>query len=339
MEKALPRKTTPSAPASDFHDLTPEKAIGLVENALGRRCTNLCRPMNSYINRVYEMELEEGGGLIAKFYRPGRWPVSGIREEHDFLREMAALEIPVIPPMVLADGQTLGMHRTLCFAVFPKKGGRTCDELTGEQWPEIGRLLARVHTVGAERAATARPVLSPEGATRGQVEFILAGGFVPSHLRQAYGDTAAALIATLTPAFAGREMIRIHGDCHFGNLIYRPGESFYLIDFDDFAVGPPVQDLWLLLPGRAREAAAEIELFLEGYETFRPFDRGSLRLIEGLRAMRYIHYTAWCARQAADGGFSRLAPDWGTPGYWQQEIRDLEEQLQRIRGEAAGKTM
>ncbi|MEJ2033310.1 MAG: phosphotransferase [Deltaproteobacteria bacterium] len=181
--------------------------------------------------------------------------------------------------------------------------------------------------------ARKRPVLSPERATREQVDFILGGGFIPRHLRQAYSEATNTLVATVAPAFADREMIRIHGDCHFANLIYRPGESFYLIDFDDMAMGPPVQDLWMLLPGRAHESALEIELFLEGYETFRRFDRISLDLIEGLRAMRYIHYCAWCARQAADGGFSRLAPDWGTPAYWTQEIRDLEEQLERIRGE------
>ena len=126
-------------------------------------------------------------------------------------------------------------------------------------------------------------------------------------------------------------MIRIHGDCHFANLIYRPEESFYIIDFDDMAVGPPVQDFWMLLPGYMGETLAEVDIFLEGYETFRSFNRGSLRLIEPLRAMRYIHYTAWCAHQVAEDGISHVAPDFGSHHYWQREITDLAEQLERIR--------
>jgi Ser/Thr protein kinase RdoA (MazF antagonist) len=315
----------------DFHDLTPDRVIGLVEEALGRQCTNLCRPMNSYINRVYELALADGSAIIAKFYRPGRWSEAALRDEHDFLLELTDLEIPVISPLPLENGQTLGVSGELHFAIFPKKGGRTCDEFTEEQWLAIGRLLGRVHAAGARRLPRDRPELAPGRATRQQVDFILAGGFIPGNLRQRYEEVTAGLIETISPAFAGREMIRIHGDCHFGNLIYRAEESFYLIDFDDMVVGPPVQDLWMLLPGRPRESAFEIELFLEGYETFRGFDQGSLQLIEALRAMRYIHFSAWCARQAADGGFNRLAPDWGAPAYWLQECHDLEEQLLRIR--------
>jgi Ser/Thr protein kinase RdoA (MazF antagonist) len=324
---------TPSNRIPDFHALTPDRVIQLVEDSLDRQCTNLCRPMNSYINRVYELALADGSAIIAKFYRPGRWSEAALHDEQDFVLELAKLEIPVIPPLPLKNGQTLGLNGELRFALFPKKGGRTCDEFNDDQWLEIGRLLSRVHAAGACHLPRDRPELAPGRATRQQVDFILSGGFVPENLRPRYEEVTAGLIETISPAFAGREMIRIHGDCHFGNLIYRPHESFYLIDFDDMVVGPPVQDLWMLLPGRPRESAIEIELFLEGYETFRRFDRGSLQLIEALRAMRYIHFSAWCARQAADGGFNRLAPDWGTPGYWNQEISDLEGQLLRIRTE------
>ena len=318
---------------SDFHALTPETAINLVEKALARPCTNLCRPLNSYINRVYEMECTDGNQVIAKFYRPGRWSPAALQDEHDFLLELAELEIPVIPPLRLEDGQTLGTHGNLSFAVFPKKSGRTCDEFTDPQWLEIGRLLGRVHGVGAGHQPSDRPVLAPTAATREQLDSILAGGFIPDHLQDRYHGMVEALIATISPLFAEQKMIRLHGDCHFANLIHRPGESFYLIDFDDMVLGPPIQDLWMLLPGRPQESLAEIEFFLEGYETFFPFDYRSLQLIEPLRAMRYIHFSAWCARQALDGGFMRLAPGWGTPAYWEQEIRDLDEQIQRIRAD------
>jgi len=177
------------------------------------------------------------------------------------------------------------------------------------------------------------PILRPEISSRDQVEYLLAGNFLPADLAVLFAGQARGLIAEIAPLFADAEMIRIHGDCHFANIIHRPGESFYLIDFDDMSLGPPVQDMWMLLPGHREDSAAEIDFFLEGYETFRDFDRRSLRLIEPLRAMRFIHYTAWCAWQVAEEGLSRVAPDFGTREYWQREINDLEEQRQRIREE------
>ncbi len=176
--------------------------------------------------------------------------------------------------------------------------------------------------------------MAPDHSTRQQADYLLAGNFIPPDLAPRFAELTANLIAAISPLFVGAEMIRIHGDCHFSNLIYRPGESFYLIDFDDMALGPPVQDFWMLLPGYREESGVEIELFLEGYETFRDFDRRSLRLIEPLRAMRYIHYIAWCAHQVAEEGLSRVVPDFGSRDYWQRELRDLAEQSDRIR--AAG---
>ncbi len=314
-----------------YHKLTPEKAINLVEDSLGVRCTNLCRPLNSYINRVYELEGEDGSGLVAKFYRPGRWSKYALQDEHDFLLEMAEQEIPVVAPLVLQEGSTLGSHGDMYFAVFPKKGGRSFDEYNDDQWLELGRLLGRVHNVGAKHLPKDRVTMAPEKVTRTQVDYILAGKFIPSDLAQQFKELTASLIEEVSPLFASIEMIRIHGDCHFSNLIYRPDESFFVIDLDDMAVGPPVQDLWMLLPGYVEDSLAEIDIFLEGYEVFRSFDRRTLLLIEPLRAMRYIHYTAWCAHQVAEDGLSRVAPDFGTREYWHQEIRDLGEQLERIR--------
>ncbi len=316
---------------SAFHRLTPDLVLGLVEKALDIRCTNLCRPLASYINRVYELEGENGEGLVVKFYRPGRWSRAALADEHEFLLELAGREIPVIAPFVLPGNGSLGEHEGMYFTVFPKCGGRSLDEYSDEQWLEIGRLLGRIHAVGAGRVPEGRITMLPGKSTRQQVDYLLAGKFMDADLAKQFGELVHTLIAEISPLFAGAEMIRIHGDCHFSNLIHRPGESFYLIDFDDMALGPPVQDFWMLLPGYREETFAEIELFLEGYETFRDFDRRSLRLIEPLRAMRYIHYMAWCAYQVAEEGLSRVAPDFGAREYWQRELRDLADQLERIR--------
>ena len=315
---------------SPLRDLPPDTVLNLVEDALGISCSNLCRPLNSYINRVFELQGRNGDGLIAKFYRPGRWTRAALQDEHDLLLELAGEEIPVIAPLRLANGATLGQLGEMSFAVFPRKGGRSFDEYNDVQWLELGRLIGRTHLVGARRPAENRVTMAPERSTREQINYILAGNLIPPDLVAPFKAITDRLISEISPLFQDSERIRIHGDCHFSNLIYRPGESFYLIDLDDMSRGPPVQDFWMLLPGYAADSLVEIDLFLEGYETFRDFDHRSLRLIEPLRAMRYIHYTAWCAHQVAEDGFSHVAPHFGTSEYWRQEIDDLTEQLERI---------
>ncbi len=315
---------------TSFNMLSPDTVIDIAEKALDRRLTSLSRPLNSYINRVFELEIEEGPAVIAKFYRPGRWSRQALLDEHEFLTELDEREIPVIAPLRLADGTTLGEHRGMYFALFPKKSGRRCDEPSDEQWEQLGRLIARVHAVGALHPPKDRITLSPSLSTRDNVEFILRSGVVPPELRREYEAAAQEMIELVTPMFEGVEIQRIHGDCHWANIIFRPDEGFYLIDFDDMATGPVVQDFWMLLPGYSQGTLLEIDLFLEGYQTFRPFDRRWLKLIEPLRAMRFIHFTAWCAAQAGDGSARRLAPGWGTPNYWRTEINDLKRQCGEI---------
>lgn len=316
---------------SAFQSLDPNTVLTLVEKQLGVRCTNLCRPLASYINRVYELEQEDRSGLVVKFYRPGRWSTEALQDEHDFLLELKNLEIPVIAPLHLQDGTTLGRFADMHFTVFPKCGGRSYDEYTDDQWLELGRLLGRIHSVGATRIPRDRITMRPDMSTREQVNYILNTGLIPQDLAKKYSSITNRIINEITPLFTDAEMIRIHGDCHFANLIYRPGESFYVVDFDDMAFGPPVQDFWMLLPDYMEESFIEIEIFLEGYETFRSFDRRSLRLIEPLRAMRFIHYTSWCAHQVAEDGISHAIPDFGSRHYWEQEMNDLADQLERIK--------
>ena len=328
MNSASPPSAPPALP--DFSGLTPDRVITLVEQALGWRSSNFCRPLTSYINRVYEVEREDGGWVIAKFYRPGRWSLAALQDEQEFLRELNEQEVPVIAPLPGRDGATLQEHDGLRFALFARHGGRPLDEPTLEQWRELGRLLARVHAVGARHPPRDRLELDPRRSSARHLDFILESEFPTPRLHDQYAAKAREILDLIAPLFDGVERIRIHGDAHGANILHRPGEPFRLIDFDDMALGPAVQDLWMLLPGHLRASRGELDRLLEGYETFRELEPRTLRLIEPLRAMRFIHFTAWCARQKADGGFARLAPDWGTTAYWTQEINDLERQRQEI---------
>jgi Ser/Thr protein kinase RdoA (MazF antagonist) len=314
-----------------FLSLSPEAVLSAVEKAMGMYVSNLCRPMNSYINRVYELADEDDEGLIAKFYRPGRWSQQALQDEHDFLLELDRQEVPVIAPLVLADGSTLGRVGEMNFAVFPKKWGRNVDEYNDDQWLELGHLLGRTHTVGATLCPHDRLTMTPDISTRMQIEYIFSHDLVPEDQQERFRELTETLITETAPLFRDTELIALHGDCHSANLIYRPDESFYIIDFDDMVIGPPVQDLWMLLPTVPEESLVEIDIFLEGYQTFRDFDLRSLKLIEPLRAMRFIHYMAWCAHQVIEDGSSLVMPNFGTPEYWQHELDDLADQLQRIR--------
>ncbi len=326
---------TDKSPLTDFLSLNPETILTLAEKALSKKFSGICRPLNSYINRVYELETRDGSGIIIKFYRPTRWKRQALLDEHQFLLELSEAEVPVIPPLKLNNAGTLGSFRNINYALFPKKGGRFVSEYNEEQWLELGRLLARTHAVGALKTPRGRVKIHPRAITAGQLDFLEANNFVPVELAEAFFETGRTLVEEIAPLFDHTESIRIHGDCHFSNIIYRPDESFYLIDFDDFGAGPPVQDLWMLLPDRPNRSLYEIELFMEGYETFRPFPRRSLTLIEPLRAMRYIHFIAWCAHQVMDGG-EPPTPDWGSFSYWTTETRDLKEQLTRIKEDVRG---
>jgi Ser/Thr protein kinase RdoA (MazF antagonist) len=326
----------PGEALADFSHLSPDLVLTLVESALGRRSSNLCRPLGSYINRVYDVQMEDGAWVVVKFYRPGRWSRAALQDEQDFVLELAEAEIPVIAPLPGADGRTLHEHHGMFYAVYPKKGGRPLEEPDPAQWMELGRLLARMHVIGSQRTPRDRITLGPRTSTREHLALILQSDFPTPGVRRAYELAAQEIVERIDPLFDGMDRVRIHGDCHRANILGRPGEAFFIIDFDDMALGPPVQDVWMILPGHVKDSRAELDRLLDGYETFREFDHASLRLVEPLRAMRMIHFTAWCARQRLDGGFARVAPDWGTSGYWRQETADLERQLREIEDALGG---
>jgi len=323
-------------PPDSFGNLGPDRVIDAVEQALEQRLTGLTAPLPSYINRVYELQSMAGERLIAKFYRPGRWLKPALLEEHQFMQDCAEAEIPVVMPMTLKNGGSIAEADGIYFSVYPKKMGREFELNQDEDWIRIGTLIARIHTVGQAREAPTRIHLHPVASTAADIATLVQGGFVPPRQLQEFQAVTGRILDLATPLFEGMERIRIHGDCHSGNVIYRPESGIMLIDFDDMMTGPAIQDLWFLLPDYADKCRRELELMVEGYETFRSFDRRSIRLIEPLRAMRMIYYLAWCSRQTEDFQFRRNFPDWGSDAFWQIEINGLNNQLVIIKEGLSG---
>lgn len=315
---------------TDFTALTPDVLVDAVEAATGIPLLGFAHPLNSYINRVYELQSVDGQRIIAKFYRPGRWSRPALQDEHDFVLECAAAEIPVVAPEVLGDGDTLAEVSGICFAVTPKRAGRSFEPLEDEDWRRLGRIVGRIHTVGSRCAAGARVTLTPEVSTTADVAHLTESKLVSQRYRSGFAQLAEQVLSVITPVFSAAELIRVHGDCHYGNILERPGEGLMVIDFDDMAMGPPVQDLWLLLPDRTERCERELGLILDGYTMFRDFDRSTLRLIEPLRAMRMLYFLAWCSKQVDDPKFPLNFPNWGTDAFWAKETADLREQLSAI---------
>ncbi|KMQ49786.1 serine/threonine protein kinase [Chitinispirillum alkaliphilum] len=316
-----------------FENLLPDTILFSVENALGQSLTSLISPFPSYINRVYELCTVDGIRVVAKFYRPGRWSRDAIIDEHNFLADCEKDEIPVVPPLRLKNGSTLEECEGIFLALFPKRSGRQIEINDESDWIRLGSLIARMHLAGEKRKASARVIIDPSLSTANDIEY-LCDNVIPARFAAQYRDIGRYLIDISAPLVESSEKIRIHGDCHRANIMDRLEEGYILIDFDDMAMGPAVQDIWLLLPDRADACKREIELFLEGYERFRFFDRSSLRCIESLRAMRMIYFLSWCSRQADDYQFRRNFPEWGSDVFWQKEIGDLREQIGEI--ETAG---
>lgn len=318
-----------------FFALTPDRVLDAVEFG-GRRATGYALALNSLENRVYEVELEDETRIVAKFYRPGRWSKQAILDEHAFLAELATAEIPVVPPLPRDDGATLGELAVeggvIYFAAFPKARGRAPEELDDDSLRQLGRLVARLHNVGAAQRAPARPRLDPTTYGAASLQLLLGddplGGFVPPELRARFSAAGRGIVDACARAWPADD-IRIHGDCHLGNLL-AGSNGFFFLDFDDFCHGPPVQDLWLLAPGRDDDAERQRALLVEGYEQMRRFDRKTLRLVEPLRALRILRYAAWIAQRWRDPAFQRAFPDWDEHKTWQREVGELEQQRARV---------
>ena len=323
-----------------FFDLTPEKILSSVED-LGFRCTGRVTQLNSMENRVFEVEIELPRGeeaktpsdrfKVVKFYRPGRWSKEQILEEHEFLFDLERNEIPALIPVKGKEDQSLlKVHGVdIFYSVFPKIGGRNPDELTDDQAQWIGRLLARVHGVGASKKAAHRIKLTPDVYGIQNLKYLVDSKLIPSEVQDPYKNVVESICAFSTPLFARSKLQRIHGDCHFGNVLWGSTGAF-LVDFDDMVEGPCVQDLWLMMPGRDSYARQKLEVMLSGYDQIRPFDRSSIELIEPLRALRFIHFSAWIGRRWNDPAFQRVFQHFGSSGYWKEQLSDLQDQLRCI---------
>jgi Ser/Thr protein kinase RdoA (MazF antagonist) len=232
--------------------------------------------------------------------------------------------MPVIPPLVL-NAKTLHETDGIYFAVFPKKGGQTLNEFDQALWEQLGRLLARTHNIGKTIESPNRIRWEPQTATVHHLSALQDAKVIPPDFQTAWDRVSKRFCETSFPLFKNIDMTSIHGDCHRGNLIYRPGEGIFLVDFDDMAVGPAIQDLWMLLPGEPAHCRQELDWFIAGYDLFRPFPYEQLKLIPALRGMRLIHFAAWCASQGGEAHFKHHFPEWGTARYWNELIRDLQE--------------
>ena len=309
-----------------FDELGPDQVLDAVE-AAGFRCDGRFLALNSYENRVYQVGLEDAAPVVAKFYRPGRWSDDAIREEHAFSIQLATAEIPVVAPLEIA-GETLLRHDGFRFAVFPRRGGRwpELDDPETREW--LGRFLGRIHAQAATAAFRFRPVLDRETFGVEPSNYLLEAGLIPSYLTAAYRTLISDLLARIDDCYARAGQvayIRLHGDCHPGNILWTDAGPHF-VDLDDCRTGPAVQDLWMLLSGDRAEQGLQLSDIIAGYEEFYDFDRRELHLIEALRTLRMIHYAAWLARRWTDPAFPQAFPWFGSDRYWEEHILALREQ-------------
>ena len=305
--------------------LSPDLTLAALES-VGIACTGSILALNSYENRVYQIGTEDGF-VVAKFYRPGRWTDEAILEEHEFSLELAGHEIPVVPPLEI-DGATLNEHGGYRFAVFERRGGRWPELGSSDERLWMGRFLGRIHAVGAVRPFVHRPELSIERFGENPVAELLDSDWIPPHLEASYESIADDLLAAIRRRFdeAGDvRQLRIHGDCHPGNVLWTD-DGPHFVDLDDCMTGPAIQDLWLFLSGSRDEMAGQLADLLEGYSQFMPFDARGLHLVEALRALRMLHYAGWIARRWADPAFPRAFPWFAETRYWEEHVLSLREQ-------------
>lgn len=315
-----------------FDTLTPDLVLDAVESA-GYISDARVLALNSYENRVYQVGIEDETPLIAKFYRPGRWSNEAILEEHQFSQELADREIPLVAPLS-RDGQTLFEHAGFRFALFPRRGGRAPEPGNLDQLYRLGQLLGRMHAVSASRPFEHRESLNVENFGHASLNTLLEGNYVPKSLLPAYESVARDLLKQVEDVFAQTEFqpIRLHGDCHPGNILARD-DAFYLVDLDDCRMGPSVQDIWMMLAGERHERLGQLSELVDGYNEFHDFTPRELPLIEALRALRLLHYSAWLARRWDDPAFPMSFPWFGSERYWGDQVLILREQMSALQEE------
>jgi Ser/Thr protein kinase RdoA (MazF antagonist) len=317
--------------------LTPDVVLNAVD-AVGLRCDGRLLALNSYENRVYQVGIEDEAGapalVVAKFYRPDRWSDAQILEEHAFAHELAEAEIPVVAPSAF-DGRTLLEAEGFRLAVFPRRGGRAPELEDHDTLEWLGRFIGRIHAVGGTHPFVERPRLDIESFGEEPRAFLLAGGFIPPELLDPWRQAAALALEGVRAAFdrAGAfATLRLHGDCHAGNVLWTPATGNapggpHFVDLDDARMGPAVQDLWMLISGDRQTMGQQLGKILSGYEDFAEFDDRELNLVEALRTLRLIHYSAWLARRWDDPAFPIAFPFFNSQRYWQDRVLELREQI------------
>ncbi len=318
----------------DYQHLTPDLVISAVES-LGFYSDARIFPLNSYENRVYQVGIEEAEPVIVKFYRPLRWTDAAILEEHHYSQTLQDLELPAVSPTKDAKGDTLHYFEGYRFALFRRQGGQAPEQDDFNQLHRLGRLLGRMHRAGSTALFQNRPTLSVERMIDEPAAFLLDHDFIPSYLKTTFGNLVAefrvqfqSLLDQIQPS-----IIRCHGDCHIGNIIWHRTTGPWFVDFDDCMNAPAIQDLWMLLAGSRLEQTQQFSELLDGYEEFFDFNRAELQLIEPLRTMRMIYYAGWLARRWDDPAFTATFTWFNTPNYWQNHIDSLSEQKMMLAAE------
>ncbi len=319
--------------AQPYDSLTPDTVIDAVES-LGYLSDLRIFPLNSYENRVYQIGIENADPLIAKFYRPGRWRDEEIQEEHSFSLALHELDVPLIPPMQI-ENETLFRFKEHRFALYPRRGGHAPELDNLDTLFNLAQHLGRLHQYGKARVFEHRPTIDIQSFAIDSRSFLLENNFIPNTLLPAYESVTQHVIEKLQAIFKAwpAETIRLHGDCHPGNIIQRD-ENLYLVDLDDCRNGPAIQDLWMLLSGDRFQRSEQLECILEGYEEFCEFNMRELHLIEALRSMRLMHYAAWLARRWQDPAFPQAFPWFNTERYWSEHVLELREQLAALEEES-----
>lgn len=311
-----------------FSGLDPDCILDALDS-IGLHSDGRLLALNSYENRVYQVGMDNSVPLVVKFYRPERWSDAAILEEHAFVRELAEAEIPVVPAEAGKHDATLHRFADFRFSIFQKHGGRApeLDQPGVLAW--LGRFIGRIHAVGALNGFSQRPHIDIDNFGTEPSDFLLANGFIPADLEEAYRSVVAQALAGVRHSFdrAGSvAMLRLHGDCHIGNILWT-GQGPHFVDFDDSRMGPAIQDLWMLLSGSRDDMGRQLQELLAGYQCFHNFDYRELHLIEALRSLRLIHYSAWLARRWDDPAFPAAFPWFNTQRYWQDRILELREQI------------
>ena len=313
-----------------FEALSPDAVLDAAE-ALGIECDGRQFALNSYENRVYQVGSSSHGTLVLKFYRPGRWSDAQIHEEHAFTRELEAAELPVVAPQVF-DGQTLFRRAGLRYAAFPRRAARAVELDARGSLELVGRTLGRIHAIGARGRFVARPALGVERLGWQARDTLLGSELLDESIAERYAEVSRELLEAVEGAWTSwgaMASIRIHGDCHLGNVLWDAHGPVF-VDLDDCMSGPRIQDLWMFLSGSPDERRGQWDELAGGYRQFADLDESEIALIEPLRALRMVHHSAWIAQRWGDPAFPRAFPWFTSPRYWQEHLSDLWQQLEAL---------